>query len=103
MAIAHGHGCKQLDADHGTTDESHLCVSCDASVALADGKPKNPARLHQSNGLMLVFEKEGKPTIAFRGTEKWIGQDGLSNFTNATGITRAGQEGDARAPGWVER
>ena len=45
----------------------------------------------KSKGLMLVFVKDGKPTIAFRGTEVWIGQDGLSNFTNATGITRVSQ------------
>ena len=57
------------------------------------GYKLNVKRTAESKGLMLVFEKfdeSGKlrPTVAFRGTEKWIGQDGLSNLANATGASR---------------
>jgi len=55
------------------------------------GYKLNVELTRESEGLMLVFEKNGKPTLAFRGTENWIGQDGLSNLTNTTGITRGSQ------------
>ena len=79
-AAAYIHNDQQLDTFVNET--SHIAES---------GYTLNKDMTAKSKGLMLVFEKEGKPTLAFRGTEKWVGQDGVSNFTNATGITRAGQ------------
>ena len=79
-AAAYIHNDQQLDTFVNET--SHIAES---------GYTLNKEMTAKSRGLMLVFEKEGKPTLAFRGTEKWVGQDGVSNFTNATGITRAGQ------------
>ncbi len=39
-----------------------------------------------SDGLIVVYERNGKATYSFRGTEEWIGPDGLANLTNPTGF-----------------
>ena len=39
-----------------------------------------------SEGLMVVYVRDGKATYSFRGTEEWIGPDGLANVTNPSGF-----------------
>lgn len=39
-----------------------------------------------SDGLMVVYHRKGKATYSFRGTEEWIGPDGLANLTNPSGF-----------------
>jgi len=76
-------------------DELKFYIENVSDIAKA-GYKLNETLTNESKSLMLVFEKNGKPTLAFRGTEHWGGiksgtQDGLHNLFNTTGITRAGQ------------